>query len=73
MKDLKEKGPEGARPKQGNASEGSSSSDHTDKDGIMWGSTEAKQNARSLKDFHDSVIHMAVMQNDSIKLKTLLT
>ena len=38
----------------------------------MWGSTEGKKNARSLKDYNDSAIHMAVMQNDSQRLKDLL-
>lgn len=50
-------------------SSGSSSSDHTDKDGILWGSTERRLNVRNLKDYHDSVVHMAVMQNDIQRLR----
>ena len=45
-------------------SSSSSSSDHTDRDGVPWGSTKNRVNTRTAKDFHDSVIHMCVMQND---------
>jgi hypothetical protein len=50
----------------------SSSSDHNDKDGINWGTTQSRKKTRSLKDYHDSVIHMAVMQNDPTRLRDLL-
>jgi hypothetical protein len=42
-------------------SSGSSSSDHTDRDGIKWGSTENRSSVRAVKDYHDSVVHMAVV------------
>ena len=55
---------------QGSSS--SSSSDHTDRDGVPWGSTQNRVTARTTKNFHDSVVHMAVMQNDHQRLKDLL-
>ena len=56
----------------GKAASSSSSSDHTDRDGVGWGSKESRKAVRSLKNFHDSATHMAVMENDPQRLRDLL-
>jgi ankyrin repeat protein len=53
--------------------ESSSSSDHTDRDGIKWGSTSSRKEVRNVKDYHDSVIHKVTLQNDAVRLKELLS
>ena len=50
----------------------SSSSDHTDRDGVAWGSTEARIAARKAKNFHDTAIHMAVMEVNCPRLQSLI-
>ena len=56
----------------GNKSPSSSSSEHTDRDGVNWGSTSNRKEVRSVKDYHDSVIHRAVLDNNSARLRDML-
>ena len=51
----------------------STSSDHTDRDGINWGTTQNRKDARDLKDYHDSVVHKVVRDNNPERLKELLS
>ena len=50
----------------------STSSDHTDRDGINWGSKNNRQEVRNVKDYHDSVIHDVVLDNNPERLRDML-
>lgn len=50
----------------------STSSDHTDRDGVNWGSTRNRQEVRNVKDYHDSVVHDVVLDNNPNKLRDIL-
>jgi len=50
----------------------SSSSDHTDRDGVNWGSKRNREEVRTVKDHHDSVIHDVVLDNNPEHLRDLL-
>lgn len=61
----------GKQPTGGKVSS-SSSSDHTDRDGVNWGSTRNRQEVRSVKDHCDSVVHDVVLNNNAERLRELL-
>lgn len=50
----------------------STSSDHTDRDGINWGSKDNRKEIRNIKDYHDSVIHDVVLDNNPERLRDML-
>lgn len=50
----------------------SSSSDHTDRDGVNWGCKRNREEVRTVKDQFDSVIHEVVLDNNPERLRELL-
>ena len=50
----------------------STSSEHADRDGVDWGSTRNRKEVRTVKDYHDSVIHRAVLDNNFGRLRDML-
>eukprot|EP00353_Schmidingerella_taraikaensis_P007571 CAMPEP_0185569072 /NCGR_PEP_ID=MMETSP0434-20130131/1815_1 /TAXON_ID=626734 ORGANISM="Favella taraikaensis, Strain Fe Narragansett Bay" /NCGR_SAMPLE_ID=MMETSP0434 /ASSEMBLY_ACC=CAM_ASM_000379 /LENGTH=127 /DNA_ID=CAMNT_0028183751 /DNA_START=336 /DNA_END=719 /DNA_ORIENTATION=- len=59
----------GNNPKTGDSS---SSSDHTDRDGSKLGQQENREEVRTVKDHHDSVVHEVVLDNKPDRLRELL-
>ena len=53
-------------------SSSSTSSDHTDRDGVNWGSKNNRETVRKAKDYHDSVVHTAVLDNNVESLRDML-
>lgn len=56
----------------GGKTSSSSSSDHTDRDGVNWGSIRNRQEVRSVKDHCDSVVHDVVLDNNAERLREIL-
>ena len=64
--------PDSSTAKNDSPVSSSTSSDHTDRDGINWGSKNNRQEVRSVKDYHDSVIHDVVLDNNPERLRDML-